>query len=275
MRAEGFVVFIDRRLDQRPILQALSGEAARIFTRWSDFSGMVGNAAAAGIVIQDLTRARTRDGIALRAARPLLPLVLVTSVGPDTPRRINRLPELEEIVRLEDLSDRFRGALNDAANRRLLLQAAAWIQTQEHLPPELRLALEKACRRPDPLRTVDALAKRALGASPRVFRALWKRADPRTKPHAFIDWLLLAHAAAKRHAGLSVEGQARLIGVDSHTLQAARKRLLGAGNQVIEEAPELLHVLERALGRQTDEGQHILQNRRKLPMATARNPQYP
>jgi hypothetical protein len=56
----------------------------------------------------------------VRAAGPLLPLVLVTTVGPATLRRI-RLPEVQDILRLEDVSARLGAALNEAATRRPLL----------------------------------------------------------------------------------------------------------------------------------------------------------
>jgi hypothetical protein len=254
MATEQLVVFVDEHIDPNPILQARPAAGARIHSRWSDFTDILGNASAAGLVIQDLTRARTRDIIALRAAKPLLPLVLVTSVGRATLRRINRLPELENIIRIEDLPDQFGGALIDAANRRLLLQAAAWIEAQEHLPADLRFALMKACKRRVPLRTVEAPAKFSLGASPKVLRDLWGRAGIRTRPHAFIDWLLLAHARAASDPGATVSEQARRSGVERHTLQAARRRLLAESDRSDEEPSVILQTLKLVVGRGTDDG---------------------
>lgn len=155
-----------------------------------------------------------------------LPFVLATELTPDNASELNRLPSFSSVIFLNEVSGSLLTALRKAASTAVLLEAAAMIEDMDHLTPVFRAALAKACRQPAPVRTVDQLAKRVMGYAPSTLRQHWREeAAPGTKPHDFIDWLLVAHALSRwtRHGSLrSVAGS---LGVHPSVLTAAMRRL--------------------------------------------------
>jgi hypothetical protein len=153
-----------------------------------------------------------------------LPIVLATDLTPENALELNRMPSFSSVIFLDGASVSLLTALRQAASTVVLLEAAVMIEDMDHLTPIFRAALAKACRQPEPVRTVDQLAKRVMGYAPSTLRQHWRdEAAPNTKPHAFIDWLLVAHASIKwsRHGSLC--GVASSLGVHPASLRAAMR----------------------------------------------------
>lgn len=79
--------------------------------------------------------------------------------------------------------------------------------------------------------------------TPQALRKQWRESfGGTTKPHDFIDWLLVAHAATHAASGDSVNRLAHRVGVGRHVLGAAFDRRLPntSVQEVIAEGPEVL-----------------------------------
>jgi lambda repressor-like predicted transcriptional regulator len=154
--------------------------------------------------------------------------VLVTADTPENLKAVNRLPDFDELLVGEELAT-LPDVLGRLEKHSLLLEAAALIESMEHLHPDLRATLARACRRREPARAVEELAK-ILGGTRQELWRLWRSSGRAgTTPHAFIDWLLLAHAVAIRIRGESNRELAKRLHVAPATLASATKRYLKGG----------------------------------------------
>jgi hypothetical protein len=221
-----YVVLTDGGAAREFLREALDDKSVRIVTDLSEFRGLFGAVHAAAAILPDLTSGRARELMRLMVDERRLPFVLATDLTPENASELNRLPSFSSVIFLNGAAVSLLTALRQAASTVVLLEAAAMIEGMDYLTPILRAALAKACRQPEPVRTVNKLAERVMGYAPSTLRQHWREeAAPNTKPHDFIDWLLVAHASIKwsRHGSLC--GVAGSLGVHPASLRAAMRRV--------------------------------------------------
>jgi hypothetical protein len=194
-----------------------------------EFVEVVENARACAVLLSDLSCPRASDLVRLKQERPLLPLVLVTDLNATNARKLQRLPPVEETLFIDEIQGyRLGAALAQAAQHSLLKRAIVVIDAVRHLSPELRATLARACNLLTPVRSVHRLAHGIMGYSESELRKHWRAdAQPGTKVHDFIDWLLVAHASIEWRVWTSPTLVARHLGVDPRTLAAALHRRFG------------------------------------------------
>lgn len=220
-----YVVLTDGGAAREYVREALDDKSVRVVTDLPEFCNLLGAVHAAAAILPDLTSSRARELMRTVVDERRLPFVLATDLTPENASELNRLPSFSSVIILNGATVSLLTALRQAASTVALLEAAAMIEDMDHLTPIFRAALAKACRQPEPVRTVNMLAKRVMGYAPSTLRQHWRdEAAPNTKPHDFIDWLLVAHASTRwsRHGSLS--GVAGSLGVHPASLTAAMRR---------------------------------------------------
>lgn len=159
-----------------------------------------------------------------RMQYPLFPLVIITERDPDNLRLLSGLPPIELLLFHDEIQQQLFDCIDAAARKSLIMQAIATIE-ETVLPKKLKAALTRACRSHELVRTVSRLAKAYLCRSPQTLRSIWQRSlGDRSRPHDFIDWLLIAHALSHLTEGDVVSRLASRTGVDRHVLASALRR---------------------------------------------------
>jgi hypothetical protein len=200
---------------------------ATVTTDWSTFGDSLAHFRAAAAYLPDLNGRHAAQLKRLRSDRPLTPLALITDLSTANFKSLNGMPEFDQVLLSSELHE-VPAVLQRIACRGLLLKAAALIESLDGWPPDLAATLARACRRREPVRTVTKLAIDVLGDDRRT---LWKRwcacAAVGTSPHAFIDWLLVAHAVIDWYPGETNRDLASRLGVHLDTLVGAVRRRFG------------------------------------------------
>jgi hypothetical protein len=135
-----FIVLVGPGIDQRSIAGVLSGLDVRIESSWSAVRGRVGHATVLAIIAPRVTPTLMGNIRAVWREHTSLPILLMTEFSRAIVRRINRLPVVDDIIPLEELAD-LAAMLKTAASRSLLAEAAAWIESCDHIQPDLRAPL--------------------------------------------------------------------------------------------------------------------------------------
>lgn len=200
--------------------------SASVYDRWSTFLTDIHAFTAAAMIIPKLRNDHVTYLEQIARGRPALPMVLVTEPDIGNMAIVNTMPQLAGIIALAELAV-LPQVLTSVAKRSILGEAAELIESLDHLPIELRHTLAKACRRARPIRSVDKLASEVLGGSRLSLWKLWRSVvSTGAGPHAFIDWLLLAHVHISLGERRRIEVVARGLCVDRHTIKAAMRRRL-------------------------------------------------
>lgn len=220
------VVFAEREQEYRAVVDCLAGAACRPCSTWSAFERALAGADVAVVVLPRLDRIEYASLVALRAAHPLVPVVLITLRDADNLLHLKDAM-LDDVVFLHSVPEELPRAARGVLEGRCLARAARLIEAMPVADAELLATLARACRLPVPPRTVVALAALA-GWDRRTLYEHWEKAFPRARsPHDFLRWLLLMHAARLRLKHRSWMAVARALRADRRTLEACATSLVG------------------------------------------------
>jgi AraC-like DNA-binding protein len=209
------------------VLGALSSVQHRPVSTWAELEDAVRACRCTVMVMEWLVRGGALEPLRrFRARHPSHPVVLVTREDPENARCLNSLEV--EVLWVREIEQRLRHAVMRTRSQAMFHQVAAELDRAEHLPPRLRRALGHACTTPNPLRSVNSLAK-AVGCHRGTLWTQWSRTVPpgTLRLEDFLDWVLLISAAERKEPGVSWSAVADQLHVHQHTLARVARRLTG------------------------------------------------
>jgi len=164
---------------------------------------------------------------AVKAKRPLNPIVLVTSSDRENARFLKDFT-VEEVVWTEELEAELLVAIRRAEGTGLLEATASTIERSDHLPPKLREALALVCRSRPPVRSVAQLAR----AVNRDRSTLWEhwtavvgRGDDHPRLEDFLGWVILLRSAALKAPGMTWQAVGEALSVHEQRIGRTARRL--------------------------------------------------
>ncbi len=206
---------------------ALPAAQHRLVPSWAELEDAVRFCRCTVLALEWLVRGGALEPLRrFRARHPNHPVVLVTHDDPENARHLASLQV--EVVWVREIEQRLRHAVERARSQAMFRRVAADLDRAHHLPPRLRRALSHACTAPNPLRSVNSLAK-AAACHRGTLWTQWSRAVPAgtLRLEDFLDWVLLVNAAERKEPGVSWASVANQLQVHQHTLARVARRLTG------------------------------------------------
>ena len=237
--ASGFyVLFSQEPALEKRVRKALSTQATlRSCADWRSFERLHGLARCSVVVARWLESGQLLPRLsAVKARRPLNPIVLVTSSDRENARCLKDLT-VEEVVWTDELEAQLLVAVKRAEGTGLLEATASTVEQCDHLPPKLREALALVCRSWPPMRSVAQLAR----AVHRDRSTLWEhwtavvgRGDDHPRLEDFLGWAILLRAAALKAPGITWQAVGEALSVHEQRIGRTARRLAGVSLRELE-----------------------------------------
>lgn len=210
------------------VLRLVPDASIRHTNRRAEFTGLLGLAGSALVVIPDL-----RDSAGLSWLRDAsrrfrqVSWVLLTHPKPENAMRLVELDRTVRIVWLDEIHHRLPPIIREIPGNDLLDCVVGLVAHTSGTCPELTRAMEGIAELGRVPRTVAGLSLAAGLPEPRL-RYLWER-DRRSGPSlkALVDWIVLASALRLRPTLGSWERVAAELGIKEETLRALSRRRTG------------------------------------------------
>lgn len=212
--------------ERRRVLERVpEGRDVRTAGSWEAFRRLFPEARCAVVVAPDPDPELFARLQTLQHHHPEPAVVLVTRRDPSNLRHLKDVI-LEEVVWTDALEGELEAAIRRAEAERRFRRLAGRLADAGDLSPTLAAALTRALRRRPPLTSVQALA----GEVERDRRTLWhhwrnvigQEEDLTLK--AYLDWILLLRAAARKTEDASWREVAEELGVHARTLRRVARR---------------------------------------------------
>jgi hypothetical protein len=224
--------FVEPELNAAKLESQLQNVGVRICRGWN--AQAMEEAAIADVLVcavvhlDDLQVCHVLD--ALRQNNPLAPILLITSYGRGNARELVNL-SCDHVLFLDELTEPALASTLESMRTLTCLRSAEALLAENRFGIDefLSAALARACRIPHPVRSIGQLAHLA-GCHRSTLLRKWRASTRRgSRPHFFIDWLLVVHALSlkRRHASnwLAV---AQRMSVKEQTIRAAARRTFGS-----------------------------------------------
>ncbi|HEU4561565.1 MAG TPA: hypothetical protein VFS20_27315 [Longimicrobium sp.] len=172
--AQSICLFSTSRTLVPRLIGALPAVQHRPVASWAELDDAVRFCRCTVLGVEWLARGGALEPLRrFRARHPNHPVVVVTHEDPENARSLAGLEV--EVVWVREIEQRLSHAVGRARSRAMFHRMAADLERAHHLPPRLRRALSHACTAPNPLRSVNSLAK-AVGCHRGTLWTQWSRA---------------------------------------------------------------------------------------------------